>query len=394
MGILNKKMECGVSIVHNGKNFATIGMIYDFIVEKHRETGKTYAFPKAVESLKKEGKLLETFPDLPPFHSGMSQAEFIDFMRGLCVYADSILPSAQTYMADPTMEEGELFPEGKDVFCLMNMPYMVEVPHLHNYFELTHVIKGECTFLFENEKVTLSEGEICIVSPMSGHALPLEPGCFAVSIVVRRSTFDSVFSNLLTQKDLLSLFFRNNLYESRRSNYILLKTGNDPLTNDAMEQLIYECNMLDGYANDCAVSLLNLYLARALRASRAAVSLHHYEGYTERDFDFSLVIHYIQHNYRVVTLSSLAETFHFSETYLSKLIRRKMNQSFTEVLRSLKMNHAMEYLNNTDMKVSEIADAVGYDSVDHFSRTFRRVYGMPPQEYKKRMISMGTGKGG
>lgn len=394
MGILNKKMECGVSIVHNGKNFATIGMIYDFIVEKHRETGKTYAFPKAVESLKKEGKLLETFPDLPPFHSGMSQAEFIDFMRGLCVYADSILPSAQTYMADPTMEEGELFPEGKDVFCLMNMPYMVEVPHLHNYFELTHVIKGECTFLFENEKVTLSEGEICIVSPMSGHALPLEPGCFAVSIVVRRSTFDSVFSNLLTQKDLLSLFFRNNLYESRRSNYILLKTGNDPLTNDAMEQLIYECNMLDGYANDCAVSLLNLYLARALRASSAAVSLHHYEGYTERDFDFSLVIHYIQHNYRVVTLSSLAETFHFSETYLSKLIRRKMNQSFTEVLRSLKMNHAMEYLNNTDMKVSEIADAVGYDSVDHFSRTFRRVYGMPPQEYKKRMISMGTGKGG
>lgn len=383
-----------MSIVHNGKYFATIGMVYDFIVEKHRETGKTYAFPKAVESLKKEGKLLETFPELPPFHSGMGQAEFIDFMRGLCVYADPILPSAQTYMADPTMEEEELFPEGKDVFCLMNMPYMVEVPHLHNYFELTHVIKGECTFLFENEKVTLSEGEICIVSPMSGHALPLEPGCFAVSIVVRRSTFDSVFSNLLTQKDLLSLFFRNNLYESRRSNYILLKTGNDPLTNDAMEQLIYECNMLDGYANDCAVSLLNLYLARALRASSAAVSLHHYEGYTERDFDFSLVIHYIQHNYRVVTLSSLAETFHFSETYLSKLIRRKMNQSFTEVLRSLKMNHAMEYLTNTDMKVSEIADAVGYDSVDHFSRTFRRVYGMPPQEYKKRMISTGTDKGG
>ena len=31
------------------------------------------------------------------------------------------------------------------------------------------------------------------------------------------------------------------------------------------------------------------------------------------------------------------------------------------------------------MKVSEIAPAVGYDSVDHFSRTFRRVYGMSPR---------------
>ena len=87
-----------------------------------------------------------------------------------------------------------------------------------------------------------------------------------------------------------------------------------------------------------------------------------------------------------MTLSSLAKAFHFSETYLSKLIRKKMNQSFTEVLRTLKMNHAMEYLLNTSMKVSEIADAVGYDSVDHFSRTFRKVYGVPPQEYKKRAL--------
>jgi AraC-like DNA-binding protein/mannose-6-phosphate isomerase-like protein (cupin superfamily) len=361
-------------------------------VEKHRETGRSYAFPKAVEYMKKEGRLLKTFPPVPPFHSGMNQDEFINFMRELTITVDPILPSAQTYMTDPTMEEEELFPEGKDVFCLMNMPYMVDILHLHNYFEITHVLKGSCTFLFGNEKVTLTEGEICIVSPMSGHSLPLEPGCFAVAVTVRRSTFDTVFSNLLAQKDLLSLFFRNNLYESKRANYILLKTGNDSLTNEAMQQLIYECNVRDEYANDCAVNLLNLYLARALRASKSEITLHHYEGYSERDFDFSLMIQYIQHNYRTVTLATLAQEFHFSETYLSKLIHKKMNQSFTEMLRTLKMNHAMEYLMNTSLKVSEIADAVGYDSVDHFSRTFRKIYGVPPQEYKKRVRPAGATK--
>lgn len=376
-----------MSIVHNNKNYATIGMVYDFIVERYQETGRSIAFPKAVDLLAKNGKTLKTFSPIPPFHSGMTQNEFIDFMRGLSIPVDPILPAAQTYMSDPIMEEGELFPDGKDVFCLMNMPYMVDILHLHNYFEITHVLKGSCTFLFGNEKVTLTEGEICIVSPMSGHSLPLEPGCFAVSVVVRRSTFDTVFGNLLTQKDLLSLFFRNNLYESKRANYVLLKTGNDQLTNDAMQQLIYECNVRDEYANDCAVNLLNLYLARALRASKATVTLHHYEGYSERDFDFSLVLQYIQHNYREVTLSSLADKFHFSETYLSKLIHKKMKQSFTEVLRTLKLSHAVEYLMNTAMKVSEIADAVGYDSVDHFSRTFRKVYGVPPQEYRKRFAA-------
>jgi len=372
------------------KNYTTIGQVYDFIVEKYRQTGRFCSFPEAVGELRREAKLLKAFPGTPPFRSNMSVEEFENYLRDTCVYVDSILPHTNSYMTDPTIDEDELFPEGKDVFCLMNMPYMVEIPHFHKFFEITHVLKGSCTFSFEGENVRLSEGELCIVSPMSGHSLPLEPGCLSVSIVVRQSTFDTLFGNMLSQKELMSLFFRNSLYEPRRANYILLKTGNDELTNEAIKQLVHECNMVDRFSNSCAVNLLNLYLARALRAANAAVTLYHYEGYSERDFDFALVLNYIQQNYRTVTLSGLAKTFHFSETYLSKLIRKKMNQNFTDVLRSLKMNRALEYLLNTPMKISEISEAVGYDSIDHFSRTFRKVYGMPPREYKKRYAEEGS----
>lgn len=188
-------------------------------------------------------------------------------------------------------------------------------------------------------------------------------------------------------------FFRNGLYGSRRANYILLKTGNDSLTFTTLQELTYETNLLSENSNTCAGCLLNLFLARVLRAA-TTVSLHHYEGYSEQDFDFTLILQYIQQNYRTVTLSSLADAFHFSQTYLSKLIRRQMNQTFTEVLCTLRMNHAVEYLINTSMKVSEIAQAVGYDSVDHFSRTFRKTYGLPPQEYKKQHIPSQTGSRG
>lgn len=366
------------------KRYATIGMVHDFIVKLHQETGRDISFPEALDGLRAEGKLLWSAPPAPPFYSNMDIDEFEKFIRGLRVYADSILPQAHTFMTEPTIEETALFPEGKDIFCFLNMPYMVEILHSHNFFEITYVMKGNCTLLFEGESATLSAGDVCIVSPGSGHSLPFEPGCLALSVVVRRSTFDALFGNLLTQKDLVSLFFRNCLYETKRANYILLKTGSDPMTFYTMQQLTYESNLLDSYANDCAVSLLNLYLARALRAASAAVTLYHYEGYSERDFDFALVLQYIQQNYRTVTLSSLARTFHFSETYLSKLIRKNLNQSFTDILRTLKMNRAMEYLMNTPMKISEIADSVGYDSVDHFSRTFRKVFGEPPLEYKKK----------
>lgn len=365
------------------KKYTTIGSVYDYIVEKHQKTGEEIAFPTAVDGLRAEGHLSDAPPHIPAFYSDMNIEQFQTFIRGLRVNADPILPQAHTFLSDPTIEEASLFPENKDVFCFLNMPYMVTIPHSHYFFELTYVLKGSCTLLFEGKSVTLSAGDLCIVSPGSGHSLPLEPGCLALSIVVRRSTFDTIFGNLLTQKDLVSLFFRNSLYQPKRANYILLKTGSVKMVLHTLQQLFYESYQEDNYANDCAISLLNLFLARSLRAASAAITLHNYEGYTERDFDFTLVLQYIQQNYRTVTLASLAQTFHFSETYLSKLIRKNLNQNFTEVLRTLKMNHALDYLMNTPMKISEIADAVGYDSVDHFSRTFRKVYGAAPLEYRK-----------
>ena len=370
--------------MNKDERYTTIGAVYDFLVEMHQENGGKFTFPEALDGLRAQGKLCGEAPVIPPFNSNMDINLFQTFIRGLPVSVDTILPQAHTFLSQPTIEEPNLFPEGKDIFCFLDMPHMVTIPHFHNFFEITHVLQGSCTLLFEGESATLSAGDLCIVSPGSGHSLPLEPGCLALSTVVRQSTFDSLFGNLLTQKDLVSLFFRNCLYQPKRANYILLKTGKDPMTFYTVQQLFYECYLEDRYANDCAVSLLNLYLARALRAASAAITLYHYEGYSQRDFDFALVLQYIQQNYRTVTLAGLARTFHFSETYLSKLIRKNLNQNFTEVLRTLKMNHAMDYLMNTPMKISEIADAVGYDSVDHFSCTFRRVYGVAPVEYRKK----------
>lgn len=366
-----------------GKKYATIGLVHDFIIEMYQKTGQTVSFPEALDSLRAEGRLLSSPPEFPSFHSDMDVDSFYDFIRGLCIYANSILPQARTYMHDPSVMESAVFQEGRDVFCFLNMPYMVEIPHTHNFFEITYVMRGSCTFLFEGESATLSAGDICIVSPGSGHSLPLEPGCLALSVVVRRSTFDSLFGSLLAQKDLVSLFFRNSLYAPKRANYILLKTGSDAMTLHTVQQLVYETNVEDQYANSNSVSLLNLFLARAMRAASAAITLRHYEGYSNEGFDFALILQYIQQNFQTVTLSGLAKTFHFSETYLSKQIRKNLNQNFTDVLRTLKMNHAMEYLLNTSMKISEIAEKVGYDSVDHFSRTFRKVYGTSPLEYRK-----------
>jgi AraC-like DNA-binding protein len=49
----------------------------------------------------------------------------------------------------------------------------------------------------------------------------------------------------------------------------------------------------------------------------------------------------------------------------------------------MRLSDATDYLRNTDMKISEIAKQIGYNSADHFSRVFKAEYHMSPQEYRK-----------
>jgi AraC-like DNA-binding protein len=99
--------------------------------------------------------------------------------------------------------------------------------------------------------------------------------------------------------------------------------------------------------------------------------------------EFSPVLHYIRNNYRSLTLTELAEHFHYSKPHLCTLIKQNTGVSFTELVKRLRMTRAEEYLVNTDMNIGSIAASLGYSSTDHFSRVFRKTYGMSPVEYRK-----------
>ena len=51
--------------------------------------------------------------------------------------------------------------------------------HSHEYFEITYIYRGSCYLLFENQKLRLNEGELCIIPPMSPHNQPVETGTLA-----------------------------------------------------------------------------------------------------------------------------------------------------------------------------------------------------------------------
>ena len=92
---------------------------------------------------------------------------------------------------------------------------------------------------------------------------------------------------------------------------------------------------------------------------------------------------YIEEHHNSVTLNSLAAHFGYTPEYTSRLIRKITGSSFMELLSESRMKHAIALLNSTSLPVSNVANAVGYESTENFIRVFKKRYSMTPSAYRR-----------
>ncbi len=95
------------------------------------------------------------------------------------------------------------------------------------------------------------------------------------------------------------------------------------------------------------------------------------------------ILDYITHNYQSVTLELLAAHFHYENAYLSKQIKAFTGKNYSEIVTELKIKEAARLLLTSDMQVDEISEAVGYNSANHFSYSFKKITGATPRSYRK-----------
>ena len=95
------------------------------------------------------------------------------------------------------------------------------------------------------------------------------------------------------------------------------------------------------------------------------------------------IIQYIQDNYRDVTLSTVAKRYHYSNEYTSRLIKDLMGMTYTEIVRTVRIERSQDFLTNTTMTVANIAEAIGYDTPEHYIRQFKKHTGITPSAFRK-----------
>ncbi len=89
------------------------------------------------------------------------------------------------------------------------------------------------------------------------------------------------------------------------------------------------------------------------------------------------------HFLELTSANELADASNVDPTYLSRLFREFDKESPYKSLIRLKMNHAARILVSQDVTIKEVSDLIGYPDQLHFSRTFKRTYGVSPKHFKK-----------
>ncbi|MFD0590451.1 response regulator [Paenibacillus sp. GCM10027627] len=93
---------------------------------------------------------------------------------------------------------------------------------------------------------------------------------------------------------------------------------------------------------------------------------------------------YIEQNAgRDITLQDVASHFYLSREYISRKFKQEMNENISDYIAGIRMNRAKELLANKGLKISQIAEQVGFHDEKYFSKVFKKWIGCTPNDYRK-----------
>ncbi|MBR5962227.1 MAG: response regulator [Clostridia bacterium] len=87
-----------------------------------------------------------------------------------------------------------------------------------------------------------------------------------------------------------------------------------------------------------------------------------------------------------LSLGEVADHVYVSQWHLSKLLNRETDQSFFDLLGSMRIAKAKKLLADPALRIHEIAEMAGFSDVAHFSRSFKKIAGCTPGEYRNHQM--------
>jgi AraC-like DNA-binding protein len=92
-----------------------------------------------------------------------------------------------------------------------------------------------------------------------------------------------------------------------------------------------------------------------------------------------------EHQTEEMSLTDVAKAVNTSSFYFCKIFRKFTGINFTDYVARLRIERAKNLLLNPNLRISEIAFEVGFQSLTHFNRVFKRILGQSPTDYRQQL---------
>ena len=83
-----------------------------------------------------------------------------------------------------------------------------------------------------------------------------------------------------------------------------------------------------------------------------------------------------------LSVQGFANALNMNPTYLCRIFRSSYQMSINDYINRTRIHHSLDYLEETDMPVEEIARTVGFQNTKYFFVLFKNIMGMTPRQYR------------
>ncbi len=250
--------------------------------------------------------------------------------------------------------------------------YTMDFPelHNHNYWEFFLILSGEIKQTTETSTQMLSTGMGCLIHPKDKHRFV-------------GSTHNYEHLNLMiTEEQLEKLFSLVNVEKFNQ-----LKNATGPILYEIPDSTISEIKKLldllqtlspnDNEKYESLLKLLWLEIIKFIYCTDLHSS-NHFPSWLNA---FMEKLHQPQNISK--SIEELAKLTDYSYPHLCRLFKKYTGDTIHNHVAQLRINFAASLLRNTDMNILEISSCVGYDSLSHFMRVFKRYFKITPAKYRK-----------
>lgn len=247
----------------------------------------------------------------------------------------------------------------------------VRQKHWHRSVEIFALFEGELEFYINEIRYPLQPGEFMLVNSNEIHSILSPKKNQTVVLQIPLATFEKYYT------DERFIYFS---HSSRLQDEEVMRLIREMYLAYQEKKCGYELKVQSQF-----YMLVYLLVTKYRKTEVNEDLIRHNKNLNK----LSAITSYMKENYKKeLSLESLAKTFGYSPTYLSRMFQKYAKTNYKTCLDNIRLEHAAKDLMNTEITIGEIAFNNGFANSKAFAKVFQAKYGMLPSEFRK--CKMGT----